>query len=418
MLKLDDSCSLGTNNESPRLHVLTFTSLFPNAEFPGHALFVRERILALSRYCDLKVVAPVPFTLPLKIFGERYYRFSKIESRERQGELDVIHPRFFVFPKIFKILDGLLMALSVLWSLKTLKKKFPFDVIDAHWAYPDGVAAAILAKILGVPFVLTVRGDDIHVFARQKTRRMPLVWALQRAERVLAVSCELKTAVEALGVDSQAVSVSSNGVDINRFFFVGQMQARRNLGFPSEGKILLSIGRVHLSKGHHLVVEALGHLSGSFPGAKLFIIGDVSHESDGREAIQSAITRFKLDDHVQIIGPQDPTTLRDWYNAADLFCFATEREGSANVLLEARACGLPCITTPVGGNPDIIDTSDVGVLVSADPLAFADGIRNALSKSWDREKISLHGSQRTWDAVGKECRHFLTCAVNNENHEI
>lgn len=411
MVKQDRSCSYGPNNDGRPLRVLTFTSLFPNAQFPGHALFVRERILALSRYCELKVMAPVPLTLPLRWLGERYYRFSKIMSSERQSGLDVTHPRFFVFPKFCKILDGLLMALSVLWPLKTLKGKFSFDVIDAHWAYPDGVAAAILSKFLGVPFVVTVRGDDINVFARHLSRRMPLTWALQSADLVLAVSRELKVAVESLGVDPQAILVSSNGVDAERFYFVEQSEARRNLGLPQEGKFLLSVGRVHLSKGHHILVEALGLLNGSFLGTKLFIIGAVDHESDGRQAIQSAITQFKLDDRVQIVGHQDPTTLRDWYNAADLFCFATEREGSANVLLEAQACGLPCLATPVGGNPEIINDPTVGMLLPGNSKAFAEGIFAALSQSWDRQKISTKGRKRTWDTVGKECVGFLNRAI-------
>jgi len=389
------------------LQVLTFTSLFPNAQFPNQNLFVRERIFALSCFCNIRVVAQVPLTPPFRWFGERYYRFSQIKNIERQGGLLVIHPRFFVFPKIFKILDGFLMALSVLGTLRRLRRKFQFDVIDAHWAYPDGVAAAILSKYFGVPWVLTVRGDDINVFARQKSRRVILRRALQSADLVIALSQELKRAVESLQVEPNAIVVSSNGVDPQRFYLMNQEDARRQLGLPLVGRILLSVGRLHVSKGHHILVEALGRLSESMPDVKLFIIGAVDHEGDARSRIRAAIERFHLHDRVQLVGPQQPSCLRWWYNAADLFCLATAREGSANVLLEAQACGLPCLTTSVGGNPEIICTPDLGMLMPPEPGAFADGIAVALARYWDREKICAQGLKRTWKAVGKECENYL-----------
>ncbi|MCA9423259.1 MAG: glycosyltransferase, partial [Nitrospira sp.] len=209
----------------------------------------------------------------------------------------------------------------------------------------------------------------------------------------------------------QAIRVSSNGVDTRRFFPIEQCEARRRLGLPEDGKILLSVGRVHLSKGHHILVEALGLLGNSFPGTKLFIIGEIDHESDARQVIKSAIAQYGLEGRVQLVGPQDPNQLRNWYNAADLFCFATEREGSANVLLEAQACGLPCLATPVGGNPDIIDGASVGLLVPGNARSFAEGILAAFSKVWDHHEISIKGKQRTWDTVGQECVGVLNKAV-------
>ncbi len=412
-MKVNNRSAKSDEYERP-LRVLTFTSLFPNEQFPDQNLFVRERVRALACYCDLRVMAPVPYAPSWKWLGVRYHRFSQVNSVETHGSVEVIHPRFFVFPKIFKALDGLFLALSVLGAMQRLQRRFPFDVIDAHWAYPDGMAAAILAKFFNIPFTVTVRGDDINVFANQLFRRKALAWSLKRAGLVIALSQELKKAVRSLTIKSHSIVISSNGVDTKKFYRMSKENSRDRLGLSCDGKVLLSVGRLHLSKGHHILVEALGYLKKSFPNLQLFIIGNPDHEGNAEREISSAIKRFQLADQVQLLGSQPPSRLREWYNAADLFCLATSREGSANVLLEARACGVPCITTPVGGNPEIINTSEVGVLVPAKPFAFAEGIRMALLKSWDREKISSYGSQRTWDTVGKECLAFLLRTVAGE----
>ena len=144
---------------SPR--VLSFTTLFPNPRQPTHGIFVRERILALGASVELQVVAPVPWFPRTRVLGERYYQYSTVPLWEELNGTRVLHPRFVTIPRFGKSMDGILLAAGVLSSLRRVRNEFPFDIIDAHWAYPDGVAAAILARRLGVPFSLTVRGDDV-----------------------------------------------------------------------------------------------------------------------------------------------------------------------------------------------------------------------------------------------------------------
>ena len=176
------------------LRVLTFTSLFPNGQHPLHGVFVGERIRALSRLCDLQVVAPVPWAPPTRILGERYYSYSRIPREEFHEGLPLKHPRFLVFPKVFKSADGMLMAAYSWQALSAMRQSFPFDVIDAHWAYPDGFAAAVLANFFHVPLALTVRGDDINVLPDFFWRRQLIRWALRQAALVIALSKELRGA--------------------------------------------------------------------------------------------------------------------------------------------------------------------------------------------------------------------------------
>ncbi len=397
------------------LRVLTFTSLFPNGEQPLHGLFVRERIKALSRLCDLRVVAPVPWAPSSRRIPERYYRYSQIPREENQDGLSVVHPRYVVVPKVLKMTDGPLMAASCASHLRALHQRFPFDVIDAHWMYPDGLAAVMLGRLLRVPVAVTVRGDDINVFAEEFGRRQMIRHAIGGAGLVIALSNDLKHAVERLVPWSTRVAVVPNGIDSTRFRRTSRSAARHRLGLTDDQRIILSVGRLHTSKGFPILVEAIALLRDSFPDARVVIVGAPDHESDATAAIRQTAERFGVADRVLLAGPQSPTTVVDWYSASDLFCLPTSREGSANVLYEALSCGLPCVTTPVGGNSQIVSSPDLGLLGPAEPRAMAAMLEHGLTKTWNRWQIASEAGRRTWDVVAQECHDHLTTLVERSS---
>jgi glycosyl transferase family 4 len=201
------------NSESRRLRILTFTTMYPNPAEPRHGLFVRARIRALARLADVQVMAPVPWCPPIAGLPERFYRCRDVARREERDALTVHHPRFAVIPGVLKSTDPVLLALSCLASIKALRHRFPFDLIDSHWACPDGAAGAILAAVTGVPFSMTLRGDDINIFAEDRSRRRVIQWALRRAARVIALSEELARKAIGLGAPKNRVAVIANGVD-------------------------------------------------------------------------------------------------------------------------------------------------------------------------------------------------------------
>ena len=395
------------------LRVLTFTSLFPNGQQSLHGIFVAERIRALSRLCEIQVVAPVPWTPPTRVLGKRYFGYSRILREEVHQGLLLRHPRFIVFPKFFKSIDGILMAASCVRALSAIRESFPFDIIDAHWAYPDGVAAAILADYFHVPLALTVRGDDINVLPNFFWRRQLIRWALRKAAVVIALSNELKERVVTLTTPRLVsnTTVIPNGVNSEIFHPGNQAAARRRLGLPEQGRILLSVGRLHNSKGYPLLVTALARLQEKFPDLCLVIVGESDHEADARPSIEIAARRLGVSEKITLAGAKPHSVVADWYRAADLFCLPTFREGSANVLLEALACGLPCVTTPVGGNPEIISTPDVGILVAPEVEQLTRAIARGLACSWDQQRISAHVRKRTWSNVAAECCQQLSQAA-------
>jgi glycosyltransferase involved in cell wall biosynthesis len=389
------------------LRILSYTTLFPNPQQPTHGVFVRERILALAKLAEVRVVAPVPWFPRIRFFGDRYYRYSLVPPSETSGGISVDHPRYPVIPRLCKTADGVLLAAGSLAHLRKLRRRFPYDVIDSHWGYPDGAAAALLAARLRVPFAVTVRGDDVNVFLRQFWRRPWIRWSLQRANRVIALSRELKEILTNEGIPPDKITVVPNGINPEIFHPVDRAHARAHLGLPREGRIVLSVGRLHQSKGFPIVVEAVGHLAEKFPDLQVYIVGAPDHESDATGAIMHAASAHGITHRLHMVGAQDPDRMKYWYAGADIFCLPTAREGSANVLLEALACGVPCVTTAVGGNPDVVNSEDVGILADSRPDSIAAALATALLRPWDRSRIHSHGRGRTWQTVATECRDVL-----------
>jgi glycosyltransferase involved in cell wall biosynthesis len=356
------------------------------------------------------VVAPVPLRPSIIAGIGRYGRTDRIPRVEEQQGLVIRHPRFLTVPKIAKTLDGVFMAQSCWATVRELFRDKPFDVIDAHWAYPDGVAAAILGRRLRVPVAITVRGDDLNVFAEQPFRKPWIRWALKSAAVVLALSRELKSRVESLTGGAVDVRVVPNGVDTERFKPRDRTEARRHLGIPADTTLLLSVGRLHRSKGFPLLVKAMAHLRERFGPIALAVVGDSDPEADARAEIANVARELGLSANLLLPGSLDPDALVHWYSAADLFCLATIREGSPNVLLEALSCGLPCVATAVGGIPEVL-SSDLGVLTGAAPTELAESIARALTHQWDRAAIRGAVTSRSWNRVGLECCEALGSVI-------
>lgn len=382
------------------MKILSFTTLWPNAKQPFHGLFVRERMNVAARRCELQVVAPIPFFPPIKLLGERYYNYSQIPPRETQGALEVAHPRYLSIPKILKSAEGTLMFYSLLPFVRRMRQRFPFDLLDAHWAYPDGYAASRLARALGVPYTVTVRGSDMTVFAREQGRGYFVRQGLSNAGRVICVSGSLRDEVLAQGIAPDKAVVIENGVDCRKFAPVPQTDARRRLQLPEHARILVSVGHLSEIKGFHVLIDAVRTLPAAPVPVQLMIIGGDAMWGGFQETLQRQIAEFHLEDRVFLVGAKSPEELKYWYSAADLFCLASSREGCPNVVLESLACGTPVLATPVGGIPDILSTPELGLMAQRTPEDLRRGMLDALNRQWDRAKIATHAQDHySWETT-------------------
>lgn len=382
----------------PEPRVVVFATLFPNAGQPMAGLFIRERMFRVARVLPLTVVAPVPwfpFQGLLRLWRPHFR--PPAPSIESQEGIEVRHPRFFSVPGAFKWLDGVFMALGCFPTMLRLKRSFAFNLIDAHFAYPDGYAATLLGRWLRVPVTITLRGTEV-THSRDARLRQRMVVALGRAKRIFSVSDSLKRHVASLGVASDNIVVIGNGVDTEKFHPVSRRAARDQLGLPQEAPVLISIGALVERKGFHRVIECLPALRQRFANLRYLVVGGGSPEGDWGPLLRERVVELGLQNCVLFLGALAPSALSVPLSAADVFVLATRNEGWANVLLEAMACGLPVVTTDVGGNAEVVANPGLGILAPfGDSHALAEGIGDALLRSWDRESIVAYAKANDWD---------------------
>lgn len=384
------------------MKVLVFTSLFPNNVWPTQGVFIKERILAFSKLAGvaLKVVAPVPYFPPIKM-GRRW-QYRQVVREEVIEGMEVTHPRYLMTPRIGMSLYGLLLCLSVMPHLKRIQKTFDFDVIDSHFVYPDGFAAVLLGKIFKKPVTISARGSDVNVYKDLRVIPHLLKYALNRADRVVAVSQALADAIEGLGIAKGKIAVIPNGVDCSKFFLEPQDEARKKVGLRS-GKALLSIGHLTRNKGFDLLLHALKILIDRRKDndLQLIIIGEGPMQGE----LEQLVVSLGLHERVRLVGAMPHHQLRAWYNAADVFCLASDREGWPNVVVESLACGTPVVATKAGGIPEIVNASHLGILTERTPNALAGSIEEALDRTWDREAIAREAQKHQW---GQAAQRLLT----------
>lgn len=385
------------------MRILTFTSLFPNAVRPEFGVFVYQRVASLARRAghQIQVMAPVPY-FPSWLPIRRWRTFSQVPKTETVGRLPVVHPRYLLLPGIMP-LHGFLIFLGCLREARRLHRRCHFDCIDAHYVYPDGFAAVLLGKALGIPVFLSARGTDINVFPGFRLIRPMIRWALNRAAGVVAVSVALKEVMLGIGVPADKMQVIANGVDVQRFHAVDRATARRELGIPEDAQAIVSVGSLVPVKSHGLLVLAMAELAKRNPKLRLYIVG----EGQLRTKLAALIHEQNLQECVFLAGGQPNETLKLWYSAADVSCLASSREGMPNVVLESLACGTPVVATRVGGVGEVLVSENLGILVEPSAEGITAGLERALQQQWDRDSIACHAHARTWDVVAEEVEKYF-----------
>ena len=388
--------SAGEKPEAPA--ILVFSSLFPSTATPNAGLFIRERMFRVGQRLPVTVVSPQPW-FPLQGLLRYWKPHFRPEApfHEVQQGVDVYHPRFYSIPAVAKRLDGLFMALGTYFLVRRLQRERRLRLIDAHFAYPDGYAATLLGRWLKLPVTITLRGTEVPL-SRYPARRRRMLRALRRASDVIAVADSLRQHVAALGFPGERVSIIGNGVDTEKFHPVDRLQARRQLDIDVDATVIISVGGLVERKGHHRVLELLPALCEQFPGLVYLIVGGASAEGDWRARLEQQVRELGLEDAVRFLGVLPQEELKIPLSAADLFVLSTQNEGWANVFLEAMACGLPVVTTDVGGNREVVSNDDNGIIV---PFGNREELLNAITeglrRNWDRDAILRYARENSWD---------------------
>lgn len=353
-------------------------------------MFVYQRLAALREVEDLKVCSPVPwFPLLRSNVGE--------PNPQQWQQLSVYRPRFFYFPGMFKNTDASFYARGLTGWLKELCKTWQPDVLDAHFVWPDGVGVALLAKQLGIPYVITLRGK-LYECLKVPAQTRQCAQALQGAAAVISVSSRMAKEAEMLGVEPHRLHVIVNGVDREHFRPRDKGDCRKQLGLPQEGKLLVTVAHLGHRKGHHEMIQVLAELAND---VTLIIVGG---EAQGGtiSGLQELARSFDVEDRLILTGPQPYAKIPLYFSAADASVLASYREGCPNAVLESLATGTPVVATDVGAVADILPHS-AGRIVPAEVVKpLRDAILEVLNQQWNAESIVCASGIQSWHQVGQE----------------
>jgi len=374
------------------MKLVTLSTLYPNVIQQHHGIFVEQRLRHLVAAGDIesKVVAPVPwFPLKSEIFN-KYAKYARVPREDTRFNISVLYPRYIVIPKVGMSLTPFLMAMSVGLTLKRIiKNGYDFDLIDAHYFYPDGVAAMILGKIFNKPVVITARGTDLNLIPRYKIPKRLIKWAAANAAALITVCTALKDVLVGLGIPADKVSVLRNGVDLDMFRPPEDRNAiRKKLGINR--RTILSVGHLIPRKGHDLVIEILERIA----DLDLIIIGEGPEDRN----LHDLVVKKKLQRRVRFFETVPQEILRDYYGAVDILVLASSREGWANVLLESMACGTPVIATKVWGTPEVVTKAVAGILSDAcDVESLSKSVKELFDNYPDRNQTRQYAEKYSWD---------------------
>jgi glycosyltransferase involved in cell wall biosynthesis len=383
-----------------KIRTLLFSTLYPSSARPVHGIFVETRLRELLSRAEVetKVVAPVPWFHSTDPRHGEHARMAATPARETRNGIDVLHPRYLVVPKVGMTLAPALLALAARPALqRLLDEGFDFDLIDAHYYYPDGVAAAWLARQFGKPFTVTARGTDLNLIPQHALPRRMMQWAARRADASIGVCAALVDVLRGWKVEAERLHVMRNGVDLERFRPLSMAAMRRDLDV-SGAPLMLSVGHLIERKGHHLAIDGLAALRRDHPDARLVVIGD----GPERQTLERHAALRGVAAQVRFVGSVPNAELVRWYSAADLLILASSREGWANVLLEAMACGTPVVATRIWGTPEVVASDTVGRLVDErDGGALAAAVGKLLSSPTDRAAVRRYAEQFSWEQTSR-----------------
>jgi teichuronic acid biosynthesis glycosyltransferase TuaC len=375
--------------------LLTFSNLFPSSVMPTHGLFVRERMqrVVARLGVDWRVVSPVPHVAWLLRNGQ-YRRWQQVPREEVIDGVTVHRPRYRHWPGLSTRRQADAMAEGALATVQALAQGRRV-VVDAHYLWPDGVAAATIAARLGLSYVLTARGSDLNVLAQDRRIAERIAAAARGAAACFGVSTALcERFGQVAGLPRERVRLARNGVDLSRFRPGDRRQARRELGLPEDGIVLLGVGRLVPGKGFHVAVAGLQQLAAN---VRLVLVGDgpespALRESGGRRLV--------------LLGAQPPDRVALALQAADLLVLPSEREGWPNVVTEALASGVRCVATAVGGIPEILQLApepgafDAGrgaLVAQNDPAGLAAAVQRLLAAPVDPAVVREFAGRYSWD---------------------
>jgi len=270
-----------------------------------------------------------------------------------------------------------------------------YEVIIAWGGIPSGYIAWILKSLYKIRYIVLLRGSDVP-FHEQKWFWLdtlffqfttPFVW--KNANKVIANSVLLKQTANFIA-PNQTIKVITNGVD-TEFFIPNSKSGHQEL-------IILAVGRLSKIKGYDILIRAVSMLDIKF---KLWIVGDGSEIQN----LKQLTKELDVESKIHFFGHIGKNELLLLYQQATLFCITSHNEGMSNAMLEAMSCGLPIISTDIGGSTELVQGN--GIIIRKNSI---DDLYHAIKKLVNNKKLLSEYSYKSreialsfdWKNITKE----------------
>ncbi len=394
-----------------RPKVLVLSKNYPNNVFDVLGLWVENLVRYSARFCEPKVISPVPYCPPIPGMPEYYKRLRGIPHRCLTYDIDIFHPRMLVGPgSSLYSLESRTYYWAARRIAKQLRRDFPFDLIHAHFTYPDGVAAVRLGKQFGVPVIITEHvpwgpWTYHNAFVRRES-----MGAVERCAIHIAVSGPVRESVARVVGASEKLRVIPVGVDGNIF------NCSEGKGQPLPGQLLF-VGAIRPVKGVDILLRAVRLLVDSGRNVTLVLVGESYFKSYQREyhRLRQLAQDLRLESRVNFAGKRRPPELVRSIQESAVLVLPSRAESFGMVLVEALACGTPVVATRCGGPEDIV-TEEVGTLVPPeDAQALAAGIAKVLDRrsDYDPAKLRAYALERFGlESVGQRLQGLYAEALS------
>ena len=374
--------------------VLSLSTLYPNSADPRFGTFVARSLEALGARGDWHVTLLNPIGLPPVPFGH-YGALAQAAVDGVERGVEIHRPTFRLIPRLGGRWNPSLIARAALPLARRLHAERRFDLVDAQFFWPDGPAAARIARALGLPLSIKARGADIHYWGAKPWARRAMLDAAREAKGLLAVSAALADDMAMLGMERGKIAVHYTGLDRDLFRPLhhdglrGRVAAEFGVAF-SGGPLLATVGALIARKGQELAIRALADL----PDGDLLLVGKGPDKARLRELADS----LDLANRVHFLGTVDHRQLAVILSAADAMVLPSTSEGLANAWVEALACGTPIVIADAGGAREVVTGPEAGRIVPRDPPAIAAALRELLADPSPREKVAEYAARFDWNA--------------------
>jgi len=401
-------------DKSYRPKVLVLSKSYPNSVFEVLGLWVENLVRHSAEFCEPKVIAPVQYCPPIPGLPEYYRRFRSIPGHCFASGIEVIHPRMLVGPGYsLHSIESRIYYWAVCRVAKRLRRDFPFDLIHAHFTYPDGVAAVRLGKQFGIPVVITEQNpwgpwmDEDTAVRRQSIR------AAQECTFHIAISRSVRESIVRLTGESNKLRIVPDAVDGDTFTLPEWGNG------PIHNQIIF-VGAIRPVKGVDILLRSVRLLVDAGRDVKLLLVGESFFRSYKKESdrLRQMAVDLGIAGRVNFAGKKPLTELVREIQKSAVLVLPSRAESFGMVLVEALACGTPVVATRCGGPEDIV-TEEVGVLVPPEnPQALAAGIARVLDRrgDYDPAKLRAHALERFGlESVGQRLQALYAEALSTRS---